>query len=703
MHKNKNRSVPDMNFRTSQLAIRAAENGGLPPTYDEKSRSVEVAAASENPVMEMDWERWEMIPTVLRMDGIVMPSNGRLPLLDCHARFSVSTIIGSAREFSVEDKKLISRIFFSTVEAAEDPHTNVREGHLTDVSIGRSAIEEAVFVEKDSRVEVGGIMYDGPVRVVTKWTPRELSLCPVGADELAKVRSQAQPRANNAANPNKENIVMNRKQMIALLQKRADLISGVDLDNASDEELTALVAKATKTRSTPPVVPTAEPVTPPAPQVASADDLDKIRDEAVLAERSRTDEINAICERVDLPKEKRDQLLAVGTKDKPALIVADANRMALEHLTAKSSDVPFLPSIEMGADQKDKFRSAAQDSLILRIGHKCEKPAPGSDEMRHFTLREMAKEALRMANLSMKGTPLEYVGRALTTSDLPNILSNVANKSILVGFETAGETYSVWVDTSGNLNDLKQHTATRASETQDLDEILEDGEYQYDKISDKKEVYTGATYGKIMRLTRKAIINDDLGELSNIPFKHGEAAARKLGDLVYTVLTANANMGDGVALFAAAHGNIGVGGAIEVTPIADALLKMKLQKDIAGVRRLNIRGEFIIGPATIEGSAENFFNTAQFGGSATKLIKNPYSGERFTRVYEARLDDTSVAVWYMAGPKGKHIKLFFLHGNKTPFTEIKQGWTIDGVEFKVRIDAVAKAMDWVALLRNAGA
>ena len=34
--------------------------------------------------------------------------------------------------------------------------------------------------------------------------------------------------------------------------------------------------------------------------------------------------------------------------------------------------------------------------------------------------------------------------------------------------------------------------------------------------------------------------------------------------------------------------------------------------------------------------------------------------------------------------------------------EMQAGWTVDGVEYKVRIDAGAKAMDWRGLYKNAG-
>ena len=82
---------------------------------------------------------------------------------------------------------------------------------------------------------------------------------------------------------------------------------------------------------------------------------------------------------------------------------------------------------------------------------------------------------------------------------------------------------------------------------------------------------------------------------------------------------------------------------------------------------------------------------------------NPYAGTYFTRVYEARLDDDSATAYYFAAAKGKTVKVFFLNGIQTPFMETKAGWTVDGVEYKVRIDAGAKAMDWKGLVKNAGA
>ncbi len=139
---------------------------------------------------------------------------------------------------------------------------------------------------------------------------------------------------------------------------------------------------------------------------------------------------------------------------------------------------------------------------------------------------------------------------------------------------------------------------------------------------------------------------------------------------------------------------------------------MGMQKDIGGKRRLNIRPRFFLAPRTIEGSSEVFFKSMQYAGEAAAgtpdeayatTRANPYAGSYFTRVYEARLDDDSTAKWYLAGPKGRTVKVYFLNGVQKPYMETRQGWTVDGVEYKVRIDAAAKAVDWRGLLENDGA
>ena len=65
-------------------------------------------------------------------------------------------------------------------------------------------------------------------------------------------------------------------------------------------------------------------------------------------------------------------------------------------------------------------------------------------------------------------------------------------------------------------------------------------------LSDGKETYRVETYGKIIALTRQAIINDDLNAFDRINVMQGQAAAQTVNNLFVAVFTANG--GDGADL-----------------------------------------------------------------------------------------------------------------------------------------------------------
>ena len=48
------------------------------------------------------------------------------------------------------------------------------------------------------------------------------------------------------------------------------------------------------------------------------------------------------------------------------------------------------------------------------------------------------------------------------------------------------------------------------------------------------------------------------------------------------------------------------------------------------------------------------------------------------------------------------VEVAFLDNNQTPFLESQDGWKQDGIEYKVRIDAAAAALDFRGLYQNDG-
>ena len=359
-------------------------------------------------------------------------------------------------------------------------------------------------------------------------------------------------------------------------------------------------------------------------------------------------------------------------------------------------------ALHLVTDERDRFRLAAAHGLALRGGLAVTNPAPGHDEIMGRSLEMLAMEALQRANQSTRGTRMEMLGRALTTSDLPNILGNVANVAVLEGWETAAETWSLWCG-EGDAANFKPGKAVRLSEMDDLDEIGEEDEYKHAKLSDAAESYQVKTFGKAIRLSRRMLIDDDLGMLISIPRAMGEAASRTVGDVAWAALISNGAMGDGKALFHADHANIATIPAFNVDGVGAALKLLNSQKDMAGKRRIRTPAQFILLPTALEVTAEKFFGSDVIGTAAEPNIRNPYSGtfQSNNRIYEPRLDESSEVVFYLAAAKGRTVVLFWLQGVKVPWIEWKDSWNTDGREGKVRIDVGGKAMDWRGLARVA--
>ncbi len=687
-------SPEDLQTRKMPLDIRA-----VPASFDEATRSVEIVAASETPVQVYDWRLGELVDEILLMSALD-PVPEQVPFLDAHSRFAVDNILGSVRGFRVEGEQLVARAHFAKNSKAADALTLARDGHLTDVSVGYR-VEAFRLVEEGETAEINGKTYTGPVKVVTKWSLHEVSAVPIGADQAAKVRA-----ANRQDTKTKEQNM--DKRLRAYLESR-----GLATDATDDEaweflgKLSAQDAERGHHRET-----GSEPgegdgggggdgggegegseggnADPPSPP--GGQDGDRA---VVEHERERAAEIFEMCRANGVEHSEALKLVKSGRT------VDQCAREVLNLVSQRQGGGPGYRGVRVQADETDRYRAAAADAIMLRGGLAVETPAAGHDELRGYSLKELARECLRRAGQRTGGTDHEMVGRALTTSDLPHILASVANKAVMIGWDTASQTWQVWADDSGSAPDFKESTLVRLSEFDDLDQIQEDGEYKYAKLSDIKESFKLGSYGKAIHLGRVMIINDDLSLLTSIPQAMGEAAARLVADVAYAAFLANPGMGDGKPLFDAAHNNLVSIAALDVDGVGQAIQTMTAQKDMAGKRRLNIVPQYFVSPTALFVTAEKFFGSDVIGTQDEPNVKNPFTGT-FTptnRVYEARLDDASTDVFYIMGPKGKTVKVFFLNGVKKPFIDFADDWNTDGRKGKVRIDVGAKALDWRGMVK----
>ncbi len=147
--------------------------------------------STEKPSTIFDWHRWELVDEVLLADGMVVPENGQVVLLDSHSRYSVKDVLGHVGQFGElnvgEYAARSGVVFFADDEASQTARQKVEGGHITDGSVGYQQLE-SVYVPEGEKYVVNGRTFEGPVRVTSRWSLREFSITPIGADVLAKVR-----------------------------------------------------------------------------------------------------------------------------------------------------------------------------------------------------------------------------------------------------------------------------------------------------------------------------------------------------------------------------------------------------------------------------------------------------------------------------------------------------------------------------------
>lgn len=382
--------------------------------------------------------------------------------------------------------------------------------------------------------------------------------------------------------------------------------------------------------------------------------------------------------------------------------VEQAQAKLLEHLGQGAEPLAHNGRVEMGETEQQKFAKGAQASIMARAG--LAKP-DDANEFRGYSLIEMARRVLSMHSVNTdRMDKMSMVSAAFThtSGDFTNLLSNIANKAMLKGYEEAEETFQAWTN-KGDLPDFKQAKRVDLNAFPSLDKVREGAEYKTATVGDRGETIQLATYGKKFSITRQAVINDDLMAFTRIPMKMGSAAIRTVGDLVYAILTSNPDMSDGTALFHADHNNLRTAAAISTASVDAMRTSMAKQKDGDNNATLNIRLANLLVPVALEGSAKVVREAEYEVDLSTKNSRIPNSVRgTFEVISDARLDNNSSTEWYGAASPVMHdtVEVGYLDGNDRPTLEQQRGWDVDGTEFKVRIDAGVSPLDFRTLQKN---
>lgn len=622
-----------------------------PDSFDEEKRTIDVTFSTGSEVKRFSWlsgdfrEELSLKKSAVRLDRL----NAGASVLNNHSSYELKDIIGVVEKawLKTEDgeRKAIATIRFSEREDVQPIIADIKNGVIRNISVGYR-----VHKFEEQKVAEGEL----PLFRATDWEPYEVSFVAIPADFKSQVRSDEN-------NINVCEFILERDNMTTPAK------------NAPAQEA---------------VAPKEEKI-----------NVDNVKKEAVEAERLRVSEITDAIRAAGASDELKEKLLSGGVS------VDNARKEIISSLAKKEKETnTSSQNITIVRDEKETVRKGMTEAMLHRNNPSKNELTDLGREFRGMGLNEMAREQLELAGVKTRGMGKEEIAelalRSHTTSDFPEILANVAGKTLRDSYDAAPQTFASFTRRV-SVPDFKQVSRTQLGDAPSLEKVLENGEFTQGTVSEAAEKYSIEEYGKAITFTRKMLINDDLSAFTRMPELFGRASADLESDLVYNILIANAAMGDGNALFHANHKNINLGGAgaIDVARLGAARAGMRLQTGLGG-RKINVMPSDLLVPASLETTAQQFIAniTPDQAGNV-----NPFA-QSLGLLVEPRLDDDSATAWYLMASANQidMIELAGLTGQNGPMMDSQTKFLTGALEMGVRMDVAAKAIDWRGMQYNAG-
>ena len=644
-----------LTLTVTDLEIEAATSEEHP-----RQRRFSMVAYTGGPMKINGWR----FPVVVDLAGIDIGRQQRPILLD-HTR-DVDFVMGQTDRITVEDHQLLvhGEVLGESAKAQRVIALNDR-GFSWQASIGARA-EEVEFIPAGTTVEVNGRETAGPVNVARRSSLGEVSFVVLGADEntTAEIAATIDPPIGGD-------------------------IGGGDLEFASE------IATDTNDVETPVPTQSSEPQRMSARDSVRANVIDVTQDEdpvaslraEVAAEKKRIRQIRELCagtqDRIEEraieegwdPTRTELEVLRATRPDGPAIHTKDSSMLDSESIAAALCMTPGnLTERKCGELFSDRAMEAALSHELRGAGlhylmHAVIKAAgmhvrPGVVDANFVRTAMTADQSLRAAG-------------GFSTISLSGILSNVANKTMLASFEAVDNVLGL-IAAEADANDFKQVTSYRMTGKGEFEKVGPDGEIKHNALSEETFQNQVETYGTMLSLTRRMLINDDLGAFLKLPRIIGRQSAVKLQKVGFSLLLENAG-----SFFSTGNKNYfeGADTNLQITSLTTAEQKFFDQTDDNG-DPISMTPSIMLVPTSLKTVAEQLYNDLAVNETTTtnkpKPNRNPHAG-KFRPIATPWLNAQSLTgssdvAWYLlADPADAAvIEIIYLRGRRTPYIESEE-------------------------------
>lgn len=350
--------------------------------------------------------------------------------------------------------------------------------------------------------------------------------------------------------------------------------------------------------------------------------------------------------------------------------------------------------------------AAVPDALSMFMGHNVRAPHPFAELVAPSPMRTAAFAAGQLLAARRPGEPeAAVVGRGIRTLDFGNALAaglqDAARRSFDAQAQHRGavseiEVSKIALPESVGALDLSAPWATvgEAAEFKTSAITLKDG-----------ETITLASAGRLVSVTREAIINDDLGLVQEAIAAMGVAAARYEARLIAAALEANGNLTDGSPVFSATFGNVSTTAFDAAGAGLAAAMAALRNMPAADGHALDAQASTLFVAPDLEFDALNLFGLFHGGAlliNSTASGEFPAAGLRPLRVQV--LPGLAAGRFYLAAHSSvaRSIAVARLAGQSHPLAveAVKTPINVDGALVRVRIDTGAAMVGRLGIVKG---
>jgi hypothetical protein len=370
------------------------------------------------------------------------------------------------------------------------------------------------------------------------------------------------------------------------------------------------------------------------------------------------------------------------------------------------------PNIRIIHDERDKFRVAAADALLIRAGVQINDITPGAQNMCGMRLRDFMDSCVRREGIqNSEFMSIDELLRQFSSpsASFPAILDTAVNKSYVSGYQSFPATFDLWT-VKGQLSDFKPSKTYSLGNAGEFSLVPEGGELKHDTTHTyQRPERKLQTWGRQFTMTREAIINDDIDLVTTIPSRYGAAAKRTINKQVYTILASNPVIFDGINLFDAAHKNIvTVGSSPDMAAMQNMVRILSTMLDNDGETILAVP-RYIIVPIGLGDVVRQIIGSVTITVNVAGVVNsqsNPMYGRGLEVIEDAQLNEfeNGEFEWYLAANKisSPTIGVDYLNGNDIPnIRRIERSGQL-GYIWDLYLDWCVTVYDYRGIVKNPG-